>query len=280
MSLDVLGLIAGRGRFPLDVARAARDKGRHVEAIAFHGQTDPRIEAVATHVSWLHLGEVDRAVGSLLAAGVKEAVMVGKVPKLMMYDSQHELELDERATRLIGLLADRKDDSILGLVADHLESQGIRLLGQAELVPELLAGAGPLGASLGTDRVAADIEFGWPIAKVIAGLDIGQTVVVRDRAVLAVEAIDGTDAAIERAGKLAAGVCVIKVAKPFQDARFDLPAIGLRTIETLLAARAAALAFEAQRTVVLDRKEVIELADANEIALIGIESIAETGSRS
>ncbi len=280
MSLDVLGLIAGRGRFPLDVARAARDRGRNVEAIAFHGQTDPRIEAAATHVTWLHLGEVDRAVGSLLAAGVKDAVMVGKVPKLVMYDSQHELELDERATRLIGLLADRKDDSILALVADHLESQGIRLLGQAELVPELLAGAGPLGASLGTFGVAADIEFGWPIAKAIAGLDIGQTLVVRDRAVLAVEAIDGTDAAIERAGKLAAGACVIKVAKPFQDARFDLPAIGLRTIETLLAARAAALAFEAHTTVVLDRKEVIELADANEIALIGIESIAETGSRS
>jgi DUF1009 family protein len=278
MSLDVLGLIAGRGRFPLDVARAARDGGRSVAAIAFHGQTDPGIDAAATQVTWLHLGQVDRAVGSLLAAGVKDAVMAGKVPKLTLYDPEQNLELDERATRLIGSLADRKDDSILRLVADHLESQGIRLLGQAELVPELLAGTGTLGVAPQTDRIAADIEFGWPIAKAVAGLDIGQTVAVRDRAVLAVEAIDGTDAAIERAGKLAAGACVIKVAKPFQDARFDLPAIGLRTIETLVAARASALVFEAHSTVILDRKEVVELADANDIALIGIEPAEEAGS--
>lgn len=278
--MDVLGLIAGRGRFPLDVARAARDSGRSVAAIAFHGQTDPGIEAAATQVTWLHLGQIDRAVSSLLAAGVKDAVMAGKIPKLTMYDAHRELELDEHASRLIGSLADRKDDSILRLVADHLESRGIRLLGQTELVPELLAEQGPLGAVQGTERVAADIEFGWPIAKSIAGLDIGQTVVVRDRAVLAVEAIDGTDAAIERAGRLAAGACVIKVAKPRQDSRFDLPAIGLRTIETLVAARASALAFQAHTTVVLDRKEVIELADANDIALIGIESSAEAGSRS
>jgi DUF1009 family protein len=280
MNLDVLGLIAGRGRFPLDVARAARDRGRSVAAIAFHGQTDPGIEAAATHVTWLHLGQVDRAVGSLLAAGVKDAVMAGKVPKLTIYDAQQELELDERAKRMIGSLADRSDDSILRLVADHLESQGIRLLGQVELVPELLADAGPLGATRGSDRVAADIAFGWPIAKAVAGLDVGQTVVVRDRAVIAVEAIDGTDAAIERAGRLATGACVIKVAKPRQDARFDLPAIGLRTIEMLVAARASALAVEAHSTVVLDRSEVVALADANEIALIGIEPDVEVESRS
>ncbi|MGE4608994.1 MAG: UDP-2,3-diacylglucosamine diphosphatase LpxI [Myxococcota bacterium] len=278
MGLDVLGLIAGCGRFPLDVARTARNRGRSVVAIAFHGQTDPSIEAAATNVTWLHLGQVDHAVRSLLAAGVKDAVMAGKIPKLTMFDARQKLELDEHATRLIGSLPDRKDDSILRLVADHLESQGIRLLGQAELVPELVAGAGPLGATQPTASVAADIEFGWPIAKAVAGLDIGQTVVVRDRAVLAVEAIDGTDAAIERAGKLAARACVVKVAKPHQDPRFDLPAIGLRTIEALLAARASALAIEAGSTVVLDRKELVELADANEIALIGIESVADTGS--
>lgn len=278
MALDVLGLIAGRGRFPLDVARAVRDRGRCVVAIAFHGHTDPDIEAVATHVDWHHLGQVDLAVGSLLAAGVRDAVMAGKVPKLTMFDPQQSLELDEHATHLIGSLADRNDDSILRLVADHLESRGIRLLGQAEMVPELMAGAGPLGATQPSDRVTADIEFGWPIAKTIAGLDIGQTIVVRDRAVLAVEAIDGTDAAIERAGKLAAHGCVVKVAKPLQDPRFDLPAIGLRTIEALVAARASAFAFEAHSTVVLDRKELVELADANEIALVGIESVVDAGS--
>jgi DUF1009 family protein len=276
MNVNVLGLIAGRGRFPLDVARAVRDQGRSVAAIAFDGQTDPRIDAAATHVTWLPLGQVDRAVTSLLAAGVKEAVMAGKVPKLALYDSREDLQLDERANTLIDSLADQKDDSILRLVADHLESHGIRLLGQTELVPDLLAEAGPLGETLGTDRVLADIEFGWPIAKAIAGLDIGQTVVVLDRAVLAVEAIDGTDAAIERAGRLATGSCVVKVAKPRQDARFDLPAIGLRTIETLIAARASALAFEAYSTVVLDRKAVIDLADSNEIALIGVETSAHT----
>ena len=119
MSLDVLGLIAGRGRFPLDVARAARGQGRSVVAIAFHGQTDPDIESAATHVDWLHLGQVDRAVGRLLTAGVKDAVMAGKVPKLTMFDAQQQVELDEGARRLIGSLADRNDDSILKLVADH-----------------------------------------------------------------------------------------------------------------------------------------------------------------
>jgi len=272
MGTDVLGLIAGRGRFPLDVARAARDRGRSVAAIAFHDQTDPAIESAADQVTWLHPGEIDRAVNSMLAAGVSDAVMAGKVPKLTLFDAPQDLAFDTRAAELIGSLADRKDDSILRIVADHLQNQGITLLGQAQFVPELIAGAGPLGATQPSDRVLADIEFGWPVAKTIAGLDIGQTVVVRDLAVLALEAIDGTDAAIERAGRLAPRACVVKVAKPDQDPRFDLPAIGLRTVEMLVDARAAALAFEAHSTVVLDRKELVELADANGIALIGVEA--------
>jgi len=221
-------------------------------------------------VVWLHLGQIDRAVGSLRDAGVEEAVMAGKVPKLGLIGGGSKLELDAQATRLIESLADHRDDSILRLAADFLESHGIRLLGQAELVPGLLPGAGPLGRTALSEASARDLEFGWPIAKAIAGLDIGQTVVVRDRAVLAVEAVEGTDAAIERAGQLAPGSCVIKVAKPAQDPRFDLPAIGLQTLKTLRAARASALVFEAGATLVLDRDELVALADASGIALLGV----------
>jgi DUF1009 family protein len=269
MSAGVLGLIAGRGSLPLEVARCARGRGRPVAAIAFHGQTDPKLEAEA-QITWLHPGEMGAALAALRGAGVREAVLAGKVPKAGLYAGPAALRPDADALALLSRLRDRRDDSILAALADWLEERGIRLLGQAELVPGLLGGEGPHGRTgLGPEQ-RADVAFGFPIAKTIAGLDIGQTVVVKDGAVLAVEAIEGTDAAIRRAGRIGPGACVVKVAKPRQDPRFDLPAIGPDTLAAMLEAKASALAFEAGRTLVLERAALLRAADEHGIALVGV----------
>ena len=266
----MLGLVAGRGRFPLDVARAARARGEGVVAVGFHGETDPALEELVERMSWVHLGELERLIGAL--AGVERAVMVGKVPKTRLYDDPASLRPDARALSLLGRLADRKDDSILGALADELASEGIDLRPQPEVAPELFAGPGVLGSIAPSPEQEADIAFGWPIAKTLGGLDVGQTVVVHRGAVLALEAIEGTDAAVARAGSLAPGgdLVVVKVAKPEQDPRFDMPAIGLDTLKVLVAAHVGALAFEAHRTVVLDREDLAREADARGIAVVGV----------
>jgi hypothetical protein len=268
-SAEVLGLIAGQGSLPLEVARAARGRGRPVAAIAFHGQTDPALEEEA-EITWLHPGEVGAALAALRGAGVREAVMAGKVPKAGLYAGPAALRPDEEALALLSKLRDRRDDSILAALADWLEERGIRLLDQAELVPGLVGGEGLLGRTALDAQQRADVAFGFPIAKTIAGLDIGQTVVVKDGAVLAVEAIEGTDAAIRRAGQVGPGACVVKVAKPSQDPRFDVPAIGPDTLAAMLEAKAAALAFEAGRTLVLERAALVQAADGHGIALVGV----------
>jgi DUF1009 family protein len=265
------GLIAGAGRFPLELARAARRRGHCVAAIAFRNVTAPDLGELVDRVRWLGLGELQAALDFLHEWGVSNAVLAGKVSKSSLLRERDHLDLDERATRLLEGLPDLRDGSILAGLAEALEQDGIRLEPQAELVPHLFVAAGVLGRVHPTPDQWLDIQFGWPIARAVSGLDIGQTIVVSDRAVLAVEAIDGTDATIERAGKLgAAGLCIVKVAKPDQDPRFDLPAIGLDTVRSAARAQAGVVAFEAHRTVVLDRTELVGRADELGIALVGV----------
>jgi DUF1009 family protein len=266
----VLGLIAGRGRLPLDVARSARRRGRRVAAVAFRGLADAGLEREAAEVTWLHPGEVSAALAALHSGGVREAVLAGKVPKSALLAGAERLEIDARAAALLARLQDRRDDSILALVASVLEQEGIRLLPQADWVPELVAGEGVLGAVAPTPEQRAEVAFAWPIARALGAHDVGQTVVVRGRAVLALEAIEGTDAAIRRAGEFGPGACVVKLAKPHQDPRFDVPAVGPDTIAALADARAALLAVEAGRTLVLDRERFVSLADAHGIAVLGV----------
>lgn len=268
---EALGLIAGQGAFPLSVARSARRRGRKLVCVALRGMTDPAIEDVVDDVTWIHLGEAATGIAALRQAGVREAVMAGKVPKGVLYGDADALRLDGSALQVMSGLRDRKDDTILLAVADFLDRSGIRLLPQWSLSPELLGEAGPLGALAPTPAQRADIAFGFPIAKKIGELDIGQTVVVKDRAVLAVEAIEGTDLAIRRAGTIAAGGCVVKVAKPAQDARFDVPAIGPDTLASMRAARASVLAFEAGATIVLEREALVAAADACGIVIVGVD---------
>jgi hypothetical protein len=277
VSSERLGLIAGAGDFPVEVARGARRAGRQLVVIAFPEWTSPAIEAEAEQVTWLQPGQIEEATQALLAAGISKAVMAGKVSKVELLDQPDLFALDESANGLLRSLPDQCDDSILRKVVEYIEGHGIRLLSQQEIAPKLFAGPGALGRFKSTPEIEADIRFGWSVAKAIAGLDIGQTVVVKDRAVLAVEAIEGTDAAIRRGGGLASGAVVVKVAKPNQDPRFDLPAIGRDTASMLVEARISALAFEAHHTVVLNREQLVEVADEHGIALLGVESDPVSG---
>jgi DUF1009 family protein len=275
MAGPVLGLIAGQGVFPLEVARMARRRGLRVACVALRDQARPELEECVEQITWIHPGEVNAGLAAFRAAGVRDVVMAGKVTKSDLFQNPDGLHLDEQASGLMGELSDRKDDTILGKLADFLEAIGLHLLPQYALTPELLVGAGVLSATVPDAAQQADIAFGFPIAKTIGDLDIGQTVVVKDRAVIAVEAIEGTDATIRRAGAIASGACVVKVAKPSQDPRFDVPTIGPDTIAVLAVAKVAVLAFEAGATVVLEREVVVREADAHGIAIVGVSSARE-----
>jgi len=268
--IETLGLIAGDGRFPCEIARAARARGSRVLAVAFRGVSDATLASEVDALHWLHLGEVEKLLALFAQAGVRDLVMAGKVSKDHLYRGRAELRPDRRALEILATLPDRRDDAILGALASALEAEGLVLHSQAELAPGLIAGPGVLGACSPTAAQQSDLSFGWPIAKAIGALDIGQTVVVEQGSVLAVEAMEGTDAAIRRGGRLGAGgACVVKVARPGQDLRFDLPAIGLGTLEAMVEGKASALAFEAGSSVILDREELISRADTQQIALVG-----------
>jgi hypothetical protein len=264
-----LGLIAGEGALPREIARAAGAAGRDVVAVAFHALSDPDLAADVARIVWLSPGEVGEALAFLGGAGVREAVLAGKVPKAALLSGG--LRLDERARRLLAGLPDLRDATLLSALAGAIEAEGIALRPQAELVPELLAPVGPLGRVRPSQAEWRDVGFGWPIAGAVAALDIGQTVVVQDRAILAVEAIEGTDEAIRRAGRLGrARLCIVKRARVDCDPRFDLPAIGRATLEASAGAGAGVVAVEAGRTLVLDRPALIRIADTAGIAVVGV----------
>jgi hypothetical protein len=266
----VLGLIAGQGVFPLEVARMARRRGLRVACVALREQARPEIAGEVESITWIYPGEVTAGLAAFRAAGVQDVVMAGKVAKSDLFRNPERLRIDATAASLLGELTDRKDDTILAKLAQSLEALGLHLLPQYALTPDLLVAEGVLTATAPSEAQRADIAFGLPIAKAIGRLDIGQTVVVKDRAVLAVEAIEGTDAAIRRGGAIASGACVVKVAKPSQDPRFDVPTIGPATVAVLAESRVAVLAFEAGATVVLERDTMVREADAHGIAIVAV----------
>jgi DUF1009 family protein len=237
--------------------------------VAFPGATEPGIADCVDSLAWVRPGEVGAILEAFAAARVVEAVLAGSVAKQALWADPLRLGADARGRELLARLGDRSALSILEGVERLLREHGIRLLGQAELVPDLLAGPGALGRVQPTAEQLADAAFGWPIARALARLDVGHTLVVKDRAVLCVEAAEGTDAAIRRAGAMAAGSVVVKVARPGQDPRFDLPAIGSRTLAAMRDAGAAALVFEAGCTLVLERAALVAAADAAGIAVFG-----------
>lgn len=264
-----IGLIAGNGRFPIIFAESARKKGVEVIAIGINEETSGELEKFVDKIYWLSVGELERLLKILKEENIRSIVMAGQVRHKLLFDNN--IKIDKRMQFLLGSLKDKKTDSIIGSVARLLEFKGIKVLSSITFLSDYLPQKGVLTSLLPDERVLKDIEFGRKIAKVIAGLDIGQSIVVKDKVVLAVESIEGTDEAIRRAERYGKdGIVVIKVTKPRQDMRFDVPVIGPDTIKLLQEVKAACLAIEAGKTLIIDKEETIKLADEANITLIAL----------
>ena len=279
-----LGLIAGNGRFPFLLLEAARAHGAQVVVAAIKEETDPEIEDRAKadagiRVYWLSLGELSRLIDTFHKECVTQAVMAGQVKHKQIFSS---IRPDWRLAKLLLSLRTKNTDMLLGAVAKVLGDEGIELVSSTTYLEPLLARPGVLTARAPSEQEQDDIAYGRAVGKAIAGYDIGQTVVVASQACVAIEAMEGTDAAIERAGTimqsleaeastLKRSLTVVKVAKPKQDMRFDVPVIGIRTIEVMQHAGATCLALEAHRTLLFDRDKVVTTADAAGITIVAIE---------
>ncbi|MCY4602453.1 MAG: UDP-2,3-diacylglucosamine diphosphatase LpxI [Acidobacteria bacterium] len=267
-----IGLIAGNGRFPFLVLDAARNLGHDVTVVAIREEADSGLEAAAAGpppvaLHWISLGQLGRCIKVLTDAGITRAVMAGQVKHTKLFAG---VVPDLTLMSVLRRLATRNTDALIAAVADVLAERGIELVDSTSFLRPLMARRGVLTRRGPSDDEQTDLEFGYRMADAIAGLDIGQTVAVKDRAVVAVEAMEGTDAVIGRAARLAGpGVRVIKVAKPGQDMRFDVPVIGLPTIRALREARAAVLSIDAERTLVLDGDAVFAAADEAGLAVVG-----------
>ena len=282
--MATLGLVAGSGGLPAELAASARRAGWRVVAVGLVELADPGLAAHVDALEWAHVAAFGRLFEVLRAAGAADVVLAGKVPKTFLWERPDAVRPDARALAAFAALRDRKDDSLLGAVVQVIEAEGLRVRSQLELAPDLCAPAGVLGKVRPTPEQEQDVAFGWPVAKTIGALDIGQSVVVQGKAVLALEAVEGTDRAIERGASLAdrrRGVVVVKVAKPQQDPRFDVPTIGLATLRTLAKGGGGALAVEAGLTLVLERAALLAEADAAGIAVLGVdgELLARAGGR-
>jgi UDP-2,3-diacylglucosamine hydrolase len=260
------GLIAGNGRFPFLVLEAARSQGIDMAVIALREEASPELAEIVSRLHWVSLGELSKTIDLLHEEGVTHAVMAGQVKHNKIFSA---IRPDWKLAKLLFSLPRKNTDSLIGAVAKVLEDEGIHLVDSTSFLRPLLPEPGVLTRRAPDAHEAADIAYGREIARKIAGLDLGQTVVIGDLACVAVEAMEGTDETIERAGRLAggSGLVVVKVPKPRQDMRFDVPVVGLKTVEAMTGAKATALAIEAGRTLLFDRAKLIEAADAAGIAI-------------
>ena len=267
-STETIGLIAGGGQFPLLVAEAARKSGFSVLAVAHLGETDPSLSDKVDEVIWIRLGQLGQLIKALKKKKVKKSLMAGTITKRRMFE---DIRPDLKGLAVISKLALFHDDGILRAVADELAREGIEIVSSTQYLPELVAPQGCLTKRKPNKSEKEDIDFGFQVAKELGRLDIGQCVVVRKKTILAVEAIEGTDAAIRRGGDLAhEGAVVVKVSKPHQDLRFDVPAVGLGTVKAMAEVKAAALAVESGKTLLFDKDEMITYADKLRIAIVSV----------
>lgn len=267
--MQKIGLIAGNGDFPLEFAKAAKRKGLSVVTVAHEGETLPELTQWSDKIVWIKVGQLGRLIKAFQEEGVRDVLMAGGITKTRLFSGARP---DLRGAAFLARMLAKKDDSLLRGIAAELESEGITVRESTLYLDDLLAPAGVLSRRQPTAEEWKDIAFGWHLAKEIGRLDIGQTVVVKDQAVLAVEAIEGTDEAIRRGGRLCReGAIIVKICKPQQDLRFDLPATGLRTVETMQEVKAACLAIEAGKTIMMQREALIARADAAGMAIVALD---------
>jgi len=272
---EPLGLIACRGRLPVLIAQGVRRSRRRLIVVGIRGQADASLRGLADVFAWAGITRLGRWIRLLRRNGVHSAILAGSVRKADMYSPVRLLRYlpDYRTARLwySRLRHDRRDNSVLQAVADELAGEGIELMSSVEYCKEHLAGEGLMTSTAVPRAAEGDVEFGFRIARSSAALDVGQCVAVKERDIIAVEAMEGTDQMIERAGRLcrSGGWTLVKVARPHQDMRFDVPTVGPETIERLRAAGCVCLVLEAGRTVILDKPTTLELADRRRIAVIG-----------
>ena len=273
--MQKIGLIAGNGSFPVEFAKAAKEKGLSVIVVAHEGETTPEIAQWSDVVSWIKVGQLGKLIKVFKDQGVHDVLMAGGIKKTRLFSDGFP---DLRGAALLARMLYKKDDSILRAVAEELESEGITVRESTLYLDNLLVPAGVLTKRKPSKEEWKDISFGWQMAKEIGKLDIGQTVVVKDQTVLAVEAIEGTDEAIRRGGRLCRdGAVVVKICKPQQDLRFDLPATGIQTIRSMQEVQAACLAVEAGKTIMIQKEDVIREANADGICIVALDASGTLG---
>ena len=271
--MDSLGIIAGNGEFPLIFARSARQQGvSRLVAAAFEGETNREIDKLVDEVEWIRIGQLDKLIKVFTSRGVSRAVMAGGITPANLFKN---LRLDFRMMAVAARLRVRNAESIFGVIAEEMQKDGVELLDPRPFFGDAVPKAGCLTRHQSTKEEQEDIEFGSCIAKEVGRLNIGQTVVVKRGTVLAVEGFEGTDECIRRGGALAGekgGAVVVKVSKPNQDFRFDIPCVGLRTIESCAAGKIAVLAIEAGSSLLLDKEKVLDAANGQALCIVAVEA--------
>lgn len=264
------GLIAGNGQFPFLVVDGARRQGVSLAVVAIREETDPRIAQVADNITWIGVGQLGKMISFFKKQGVTQAIMAGQVKHVQIFSGAVP---DLRMVKMLWNLPRRNTDALIGGVADEMAKEGIQLIDSTHFIQDQLAPAGVLTKRKPNHLELGNIEYGVSIANEIARLDLGQTIIVRASACVAIEAMEGTDAAIRRAGELGNGkLTVVKAAKPDQDMRFDVPVVGVPTIEAMIAAGATCLSITAGKTLIFDRDQMLKLANVHKICITGTTS--------
>ena len=269
--METLGLLAGIGHLPVDVAQSAKKLGYKVLAIAVVADTDPELPENADVFYTINVGKAGKILQTLKRHDVKNVTMIGKVTKEVLYKNGAIIP-DLTTIRLLSSLPDRKDDTIMNAIVKLIEDAGMHVMDQTVLIQPLLPEPGVLTRRKPTEQEWKDMQFGFRVAKELGRMDIGQTVVVKNKAVMALEAIEGTDACILRGGFLGkGGVIVAKTAKPAQDNRFDMPSVGTTTLTSMIHAGATGIVIEAGRTLLVDRKRTLAMAEEKDITIVSMD---------
>jgi hypothetical protein len=269
MNKDQLGLIAGNGKFPILFARKARQKQLRVIAAGIRGDTSIGLRPFVDRLAFFHVGQLSELFAYFKAHGVRKVLMAGQVNPENLFDPR--VQFDEEFTRIFNAIKDRRADTIFTAIAEKLHEKGMELVDSTFLLKDSMAPRGTLTRRGPSVTELEDIEFGRTIAKMMGGIDVGQTVVVKEKAIVAIEAMEGTDKTIARGGRITRGKAVIiKMSKPNQDLRFDVPVIGPRTLRAIIHAKASCLAIEAQKTIIINKQKCLQMANRHDICIVAV----------